>query len=165
MSFARDRSSPLPPPPPALPSPRVGSYPQQTHAQQTSPLRRIAVQPPIINTQLTPPPGQYLHGHTPASATSFNVPFSPYAPTPSSYAPSPIVPPSPMAMRNQGYNPQQWARSGGTVGGQYVPHTPVAMSRPQDVTGMEGTFVSEAACLLLPVLPGGAISRFSDGTK
>lgn len=46
-----------------------------------------------------------------------------------------------MAMRNPGYNPQQWARSGGTVGGQYVPHTPVATSRPQDVTGMEGMSV------------------------
>ncbi|KAL1591742.1 hypothetical protein SLS60_011741 [Paraconiothyrium brasiliense] len=143
MSFAQERSSPLPPPPP---SPRVGSHLHQTQAQQTSPLRRIAVQPPILNTQLAPPPGQYSHGHTPASATSLNVSFSPYAPTPSSYAASPIVPPSPMAMRNPGYNPQQWARSGGTVGGQYVPHsatqTPIVTSRPQDVTGMEASMPS-----------------------
>ncbi|KAK7183587.1 hypothetical protein DPSP01_010423 [Paraphaeosphaeria sporulosa] len=155
MSFAQERSSPLPPPPPAPPSPRVGSYPHPTQAQQTSPLRRIAVQPPIITTQLAPPPGQYPHGHTPASATSLNVSFSPYAPTPSSYAASPVVPPSPMAMRNQGYNPQQWARSGGTVGGQYVPHTPVATSRPQDVTGMEASMPSPPP----PYSPGQNPSR------
>lgn len=101
------------------------------------------MQPPLLTTQLAPPPAQYLHGHTPASATPLNVSFSPYAPSPSTYAPSPVVTPSPgAAMRNTGYNPQQWARSGGIVGGQYVPHsatqTPVT-ARPQDVTGMEGT--------------------------
>jgi hypothetical protein len=142
MSFAQEHAAPLPPPPPAPPS----SQAPYAHSQH-SPLRRIAVHPPILTTQLAPPPGQYSHGHTPASATSLNVSFSPYAPSPSTYAPSPVVPhsPSPMAMRNPGYNPQQWARSGGMVGGQYVPHsvphsatqTPVT-ARPQDVTGMEG---------------------------
>ena len=144
MSFAQEHSSALPPPPTsAPPSPLVGYYPQQTHAQTSSPLRRIAVQPPILTTQLAPPPtGHYSHGHTPASATSVNASFSPYAPSPSIYTASPVVPPSPMATRNPGYNPQQWARSGGTVGGQYLPHlapqTPVA-TRPQDVSGLEGT--------------------------
>lgn len=148
MSFAQEHASPLPPPPPAPPSQAPSPY-SHSHSQQ-SPLRRIAVQPPILTTQLAPPPAQYSHGHTPASATSLNVSFSPYAPSPSTYAPSPVVPPSPspMAMRNPGYNPQQWARSGGTVGGQYVPHsatqTPVT-SRPQDVTGMEGTLISNPA--------------------
>lgn len=166
MSFAQERAAALPPPPP---SPRVGSYPQETpsHTHQTSPLRRIAVQPPIITTQLAPPPGQYPHGHTPASATSLNPSFSPYAPTPSSYAPSPIVPPSPMAMRNPGYNPQQWARTGGTVGGQYVPHpaaqTPVAATRPQDVTGMEGMYAWHTVCSLMPSLPRRAMSGCRDG--
>ncbi|KAF1967105.1 hypothetical protein BU23DRAFT_592797 [Bimuria novae-zelandiae CBS 107.79] len=143
MSFAQEHPSPLPPPPPpASQSPRVG-YPQQPQAQTSSPLRRIAVQPPIITTQLAPHPGQYTHGHTPASANVSS--FSPYAPSPSVYSASPVVPPSPMTMRSQGYNPQQWARSGGTVGGQYVPHsatqTPVA-TRAHEVTGMEASMPS-----------------------
>ncbi|KAF2874559.1 hypothetical protein BDV95DRAFT_566431 [Massariosphaeria phaeospora] len=133
---------PLPPPPPAPPSPLL------RHTPQTSPLRRIAVQPPIITTALAPPRGTaLLHGHTPASATSLSVPFSPYAPSPSSYTPSPVAP-SPMAMRNAPsvpYNPQQWGRNG-RVPGQYVPHsttpTPVATSRPQEVTGMEASMPS-----------------------
>lgn len=159
MSFAHEHPSqpppPLPPPPPAPASPHLASYPQtqtQSPSQTSSPLRRIAVQPPIITTQLAPP-GQYPHGHTPASATSFNTSFSPYTPSPSAYAASPIVPPSPMAMRNPAYNPQQWARARGTVGGHYVPHsatqTPVA-TRPQDVTGMEGSCCSPTLLSTVP---------------
>lgn len=150
--------SPLPPPPPppppphpplqpaaqAPPSPRPPQPPLPS-PQQTSPLRRIAVQPPIITTALAPPQGAaFLHGNTPVSATSLSLPFSPYAPSPSTYAASP-VPSSPMALRHPSslpYNPQQWGRNG-PVAGQYVPHsaahTPVATSRPQEVTGMEGT--------------------------
>ncbi|KAF2678314.1 hypothetical protein K458DRAFT_348810 [Lentithecium fluviatile CBS 122367] len=145
--------SPLPPPPPS-PLQRPGPS-HTTQAQQTSPLRRIAVQPPIITTALAPPhlgasSASYLHGHTPVSATSLGVPFSPYAPSPSpsSYAASPVSTQG-MAMRNVTsvpYNPQQWGRTSAS-GGQYVPHaanqnqTPVATTRP-DVTGMEASMPS-----------------------
>jgi hypothetical protein len=143
--------SPLPPPPPPRPLQQVSSSPRLPQSgpgqspQQTSPLRRIGVQPPIITTALAPPPqgGSFLHSQTPASATSLSLPFSPYAPSPSSYAPSPVA--SPMAMRNSSvpYNPQQWARNG-PAGGAYAPHpgpqTSTASGRPRsEVTGMEGT--------------------------
>ncbi|KAJ4295291.1 hypothetical protein N0V90_007302 [Kalmusia sp. IMI 367209] len=163
MSFAQDARSALPPPPPAPPSPHVRQT--QTQTPTSSPLRRIAVQPPIITTALVPPQGQFAHGHTPLSATPLSVSFSPYAPSPSTstYAPSP-VPASPMAMRNPGYNPQQWARSG-TVGGQYLPHpatqTPVATSRPQDVTGMEASMPSPPP----PYSPGQNPSRPQNPTS
>jgi hypothetical protein len=133
--------SPLPPPPPPPPPPRL-----QLQTPQTSPLRRIAVQPPLLTTSLAPPQGaSYLHGHqTPVSAVSLNPPFSPYAPSPSTYAPSPVAS-SPMPMRNASsssvpYNPQQWGRNT-PMGGQYAPHltqTPTATARPREVTGMEG---------------------------
>ncbi|KAF2654948.1 hypothetical protein K491DRAFT_693380 [Lophiostoma macrostomum CBS 122681] len=150
--------SPLPPPPPPPPlgphqvsSPRVPQSGPGQSPQQTSPLRRIAVQPPILTTALAPPPQggphAFLHSHTPASATSLSLPFSPYAPSPSSYAPSPVV--SPVAMRNHSsvpYNPQQWARNA-PVGGAYVPHpgpqTSAGPSRPRsEVTGMEASMPS-----------------------
>ncbi|KAF2471845.1 uncharacterized protein BDR25DRAFT_260424 [Lindgomyces ingoldianus] len=130
---------PPPPPPPAPVSPRL-PVPGQT------PLRRIAVQPPLITTALAPPQGVYLHAQTPLSATSLSVPFSPYAPSPSTYAASPVS--SPMAMRNSSsvpYNPQQWGRHG-PVGGAYLPHstaqTPTVTSRPREVTGMEASMPS-----------------------
>ncbi|KAF2798487.1 hypothetical protein K505DRAFT_267583 [Melanomma pulvis-pyrius CBS 109.77] len=135
--------SPLPPPPPP-PPPRL-----QLQTPQTSPLRRIAVQPPLLTTALAPPQGaSFLHGHqTPVSAVSLNVPFSPYAPSPSTYAASPVS--SPMTMRNASsasvpYNPQQWGRNA-PVGGQYAPHltqTPTATARPREVTGMEAALPS-----------------------
>ncbi|KAF2276663.1 uncharacterized protein EI97DRAFT_458014 [Westerdykella ornata] len=140
--------SPLPPPPPP-PPPAPPLHPQaspglpgHSSPQQTSPLRRIAVQPPIITTALAPPPGPSTL-QTPASAISLSVPFSPYAPSPSTYAASPVVA-SPMAMRNPSslpYNPQQWGRQGPT-GGVHVPHsmtqTPSNTGRVLEITGMEG---------------------------
>src|SRR5262245_27529669 len=98
MSSEHDYTSPRspllpPPPPPAPPSPRPAQTQQTPHQQQqqTSPVRRIAVQPPIITTALAPPQGaSFLHGTTPVSATSLSVPFSPYAPSPSTYAASPV---------------------------------------------------------------------------
>ncbi|KAF2178391.1 hypothetical protein K469DRAFT_643155 [Zopfia rhizophila CBS 207.26] len=141
QDYAAPRSPlPPPPPPPAPVSPRLPL------PGQTSPLRRIAVQPPIITTALAPPQGAYMHSQTPASATSLSVPFSPYAPSPSTYAASPVS--SPMAMRNPSsvpYNPQQWGRNG-PVGGAYVPYlssqTPTATTRPREITGMEATMPS-----------------------
>jgi hypothetical protein len=135
-------AAPLPPPPPPLP-PQAPSSPHLQGSSQTSPLRRIIVQPPIITNGLAPPTaGTFLHSQTPASATNLSAPFSPYAPSPASYVASPIS--SPMAMRNPTsipYNPQQWGRNG-PIGGQYVPHTAPQPSsgtvRPQEVTGMEG---------------------------
>ncbi|ORY12808.1 hypothetical protein BCR34DRAFT_586894 [Clohesyomyces aquaticus] len=133
--------SPLPPPPPPPPavSPRL-AVPGQ------SPLRRIAVQPPLITTALAPPQGSYLNSHTPLSATSLSVPFSPYAPSPSTYAASPVN--SPVAMRTSSavpYNPQQWGRNG-PVGGAYIPHlanpTSAAPARLSDLTGMEASMPS-----------------------
>lgn len=144
MAAERDHSAPLPPPPP--PPPAVPPTPTPLRpGGQTSPLRRIAVQPPLITTALAPPQGtSFLHIATPASATSLNVPFSPYAPSPSSYAATPVS--SPIAMRGSSsvpYNPQQWGRNG-PVGGAYLPHsasqTPTATHRPQDITGMEGEY-------------------------
>lgn len=145
QDFAVPRSPlPPPPPPPAPASPRLpGSRP----AQQTSPLRRIAVQPPIITTALAPPQGtSFLLSQTPVSATSLSVPFSPYAASPAPYAASPVS--SPMAMRAPSsvpYNPQQWGRNG-PVGGAYVPHsatqTPTATNRPREITGMEASMPS-----------------------
>jgi hypothetical protein len=124
----------LPPPPPHTPS---------YQAPQTSPLRRLAVQPPRLRTALTPQQGPHGQLHTPASAPNLHlgVPHSPYvSSSPSPYAPSPHPPASPMAMRHTSapYNPQQWSRTG-AAGGQYAPH-PAAQTatRPQDVTGMEG---------------------------
>jgi hypothetical protein len=144
--------SPLPPPPP-LPLPpqnpphlpqapdSPGIPGQQRAQQQTSPVRRIAVQPPLITTALAPPQGNAFL-HTPASATSLSVPFSSYAPSPSTYAASPVS--SPMTMRTPSsvpYNPQQWGRQGLT-GGVHVPHSvnqaPAATARGQEMTGMEG---------------------------
>lgn len=149
--------SPLPPPPPP-PPPRL-----QLQTPQTSPLRRIAVQPPLLTTALAPPQGaSFLHGHqTPVSAVSLNVPFSPYAPSPSTYAASPVS--SPMTMRNASsasvpYNPQQWGRNA-AVGGQYAPHltqTPTATGRPREITGMEGNLNS----LSSEVKPPRSASRF-----
>jgi hypothetical protein len=73
--------------------------------------------------------------YTPASAVNLSVPHSPFvAASPSTYAPSP-------AMRNTSvpYNPQQWGRSNGPMGGQYAPHTAVQTAvRTHDMTGMEG---------------------------
>lgn len=140
--------SPLPPPPP-LPStaphpPTVppGQQSPSYHAPQISPLRRLAVQPPRLRTALAPqqhgPHGQL---YTPASASTLNVPYSPYvASSPSTYAPSPLPPASPMAMRNTSvpYNPQQWGRSA-QLSGQYAPHPTVqTAARTHDMTGMEG---------------------------
>ncbi|KAH7135965.1 hypothetical protein B0J11DRAFT_175461 [Dendryphion nanum] len=133
--------SPLPPPPPPPPHPHVSQTPASiVHPSQISPLRRIAVQPPIITTALAPPPQQsYLQ--TPVSTTSLSLPFSPYAPSPSTYAASPIS--SPMAMRNTSsvpYNPQQWVRNG-QLGGTYLPHGNPQIqtaARSHEITGMEG---------------------------
>ncbi|KAF2704612.1 hypothetical protein K504DRAFT_390164 [Pleomassaria siparia CBS 279.74] len=148
--------SPLPPPPPPPPPPPAPPQlqlqtPQTPQTPQTSPPRRIAVQPPLLTTSLAPPQGaSFLHGHhTPVSAVSLNVPFSPYTPSPSIYAASPAVS-SPMAMRNASssssvpYNPQQWGRNT-QMGGQYAPHmtqTPIATSRLGEVTGMEAALPS-----------------------
>ena len=145
MASEHDYPPPLPPPPPPPPLSLAPSSPQ-VQGGQTSPLRRIVVQPPLITTALAPPPqGTYLHSHTPVSATTLSVPFSPYAPSPSSYAASPVS--SPMAMRNQAsmpYNPQQWGR-GGPIGGQYVPYLgsqpSTGTSRSHEVTGMEGNSI------------------------
>lgn len=141
--------SPLPPPPPPPPhhppaaiSPGLSG---PTLTPQTSPLRRIAVQPPIITTCLAPPQGtSFLH--TPVSATALNVPYSPYVPSPSTYAASPVS--SPIAMRSQSsvpYNPQQWGRQG-LGGGTYAPHsmnqTPVVTTRQLEITGMEASMPS-----------------------
>ena len=125
----------LPPPPP----PQTPNY----QAPQISPLRRLAVQPPRLRTALVPQQGPHGHLQTPASASNSNlgVPYSPYvASSPSTYAPSPLPPVSPMAMRNTSapYNPQQWSRNG-PVNGQYAPHPPVqTATRSHDITGMEG---------------------------
>jgi hypothetical protein len=127
----------LPPPPPP---------PQTSHYQapQISPLRRLAVQPPRLRTALAPQHAPHGQLHTPASASppNLSVPYSPYVPSsPAAYAPSPLPPPSPMAMRNTStpYNPQQWGRSTGSTSGQYAPRTPgQTIARPQEVTGMEG---------------------------
>jgi hypothetical protein len=143
--------SPLPPPPPLPPPhphlvqvPDSPGLPGQARVQQqTSPLRRIAVQPPLITTALAPPQ-RTTYLQTPASATSLSVPFtSTYTPSSSTYAASPI-PSSPMTMRTPSsvpYNPQQWGRQGPT-GGVHVPHsvnqTPTSNVRPHEMTGMEG---------------------------
>ncbi|KAF2020668.1 hypothetical protein BU24DRAFT_339311 [Aaosphaeria arxii CBS 175.79] len=150
MSFEQDYAaprSPLPPPPPP-PHPHIhhqapqSPLPHSGHSSQTSPLRRIAVQPPLITTALAPPQGtSFLHSQTPISAVSLSVPLSPYGPPSSTYAASPVS--SPMAMRHTSsvpYNPQQWA------GGTYLPRTNTQASssrtRPQDVTGMEASMPS-----------------------
>lgn len=159
--------SPLPPPPPLPPPSSPPHLPQAPESpglagqvraqQQTSPLRRIAVQPPLITTALAPPQG-HTFAHTPASATSLSVPFSSYAPSPSTYAASP-VPSSPMTMRTPSsvpYNPQQWGRQGPT-GGVHVPHsvnqTPTA-TRGSDMTGMEGnsTFFCSSSSSIVAAL-------------
>lgn len=139
--------SPAPPPSPRLPPPPSSPHPAHLQAPQISP-RRFAVQPPLLNTTLAPPPQSghsYLHGSlpTPATASSLSLPFSP-SPAPSTYAPSPIAAASPMAMRGSGpavpYNPQQWTR-GGNVSGQHVQHSQTSVpTRLQDVTGMEGIY-------------------------
>ncbi|KAF2739753.1 hypothetical protein EJ04DRAFT_559655 [Polyplosphaeria fusca] len=144
--------SPLPPPPPP-PPPQPSSVPPSPGLHwpgpngQTSPLRRIAVQPPIITTALAPPQqGTFLHTATPVSATSLGLPFSPYAPSPSTYAASPAS--SSMAMRTSAsvpYNPQQWGRQA-AAGVAYIPHSspqpPAATSQLRDVTGMEASMPS-----------------------
>ncbi|KAF1911270.1 hypothetical protein BDU57DRAFT_524299 [Ampelomyces quisqualis] len=139
--------APVPPPPPPPPLPPQHS-PSLYHAPQISPLRRLAVQPPRLRTAALDTPQQ--HGlrpaQTPASAPNPSVPYSPFAASspPSTYAPSPLPPASPMAMRNTAvpYNPQQWGRNGpGT--GQYAPHTAVqTAARSHDVTGMEAAMPS-----------------------
>ncbi|KAB2109765.1 hypothetical protein AG0111_0g1802 [Alternaria gaisen] len=141
--------SPAPPPSPRLPPPPSSPHPAHLQAPQISP-RRFAVQPPLLNTTLAPPPQSghsYLHGSlpTPATASSLSLPFSP-SPAPSTYAPSPIAAASPMAMRGSGpavpYNPQQWTR-GGNVSGQHVQHSQTSVpTRLQDVTGMEASMPS-----------------------
>ncbi|KAF2264700.1 hypothetical protein CC78DRAFT_616611 [Lojkania enalia] len=140
---------PRPPPPPPPPPPQVTSprLPAAGQSGQTSPLRRIVVQPPIITTALAPPQqGTFLHSQTPISATSLSVPFSPFAPSPSTHAASPVS--SPLAMRTSSsipYNPQQWGRNG-PVGGGYVPYsstpTPTAAAQPREITGMEASMPS-----------------------
>lgn len=133
-----------PPPSPRLPPPPPSPHPSHLHAPQISP-RRFAVQPPLLNTTLAPPQPaapSYLHASTPATASSLSLPFSPSL-TPSTYAPSPVAPASPMAMRGAApaapYNPQQWSR-GTPVGGHHVQHNQLSVpSRLHDVTGMEGT--------------------------
>lgn len=135
--------SPAPPPSPRLPPPPPSPHPTNLQAPQISP-RRFAVQPPLLNTTLAPPPpsgSAYLHGSTPVTASSLSLPFSPSL-TPSTYAPSPVAAASPMAMRGSApaapYNPQQWSR-GGSVNGQHVQHSQISVpSRLHDVTGMEG---------------------------
>ncbi|RAR16500.1 hypothetical protein DDE83_000065 [Stemphylium lycopersici] len=139
--------NPAPPPSPRLPPPPPSPHPAHLQAPQISP-RRFAVQPPLLNTTLAPPQPSgpsYLHGSTPATASSLSLPFSP-SPTPSAYAPSPVAAASPMAMRGSGpaapYNPQQWSR-GANVGGQHLPHSQMSgPSRLQDVTGMEASMPS-----------------------
>ncbi|KAH8725128.1 hypothetical protein GQ44DRAFT_707808 [Phaeosphaeriaceae sp. PMI808] len=152
-----DRSvppSPLPPPPPlpaSAPLPSTASPGQSPlyHPPQISPLRRLAVQPPRLRTvALAPHPHHHQapHGHlqTPASAVTLTIPYSPApfaASSPSTYAPSPLPPASPMAMRNTSvpYNPQQWSRNGPAVRAQYAPHAaPQTVTRSHEVTGMEG---------------------------
>ena len=132
----------------AYPSQGYSTHVYQAPAQapQISPLRRLAVQPPRLRT-VALAPQQAPHGQlqTPASASNSNsnlsVPYSPYvASSPSAYAPSPLPPASPMAMRNSSapYNPQQWSRNG-PVTGQYAPHPAVqTAARTHDITGMEG---------------------------
>ncbi|KAF2830638.1 hypothetical protein CC86DRAFT_367357 [Ophiobolus disseminans] len=136
--YSVSRSLPPPPPPPQTPN---------YQAPQISPLRRLAVQPPRLRTALAPQQGPHSQLHTPASAPHSNlaVPYSPYvASSPSTYAPSPLPPASPMAMRNSSapYNPQQWSRNG-PVNGQYAPHPAVpTATRSQNVTGMEAAMPS-----------------------
>ncbi|KAF1836172.1 hypothetical protein BDW02DRAFT_596703 [Decorospora gaudefroyi] len=134
---------------PRLPPPPPSPHPAHLQAPQISP-RRFAVQPPLLNTTLTPPhhqPPSYLHGSlpTPATASSLSLPFTP-SPTPSTYAPSPVAAASPMAMRGSAsavpYNPQQWSR-GGNVGGQHMQHSQTSVpTRMQDLTGMEASMPS-----------------------
>ncbi|XP_014552577.1 hypothetical protein COCVIDRAFT_110007 [Bipolaris victoriae FI3] len=139
--------SPAPPPSPRLPPPPPSPHPTHLQAPQISP-RRFAVQPPLLNTTLAPPPPSgpaYLHGSTPVTASSLSLPFSPSL-TPSTYAPSPVAAASPMAMRGSApaapYNPQQWSR-GGSVNGQHVQHSQISVpSRLHDVTGMEASMPS-----------------------
>ncbi|USP81729.1 hypothetical protein yc1106_09003 [Curvularia clavata] len=139
--------APAPPPSPRLPPPPSSPHPSHLQAPQISP-RRFAVQPPLLNTTLAPPQPSgpaYLQGSTPVTASSLSLPFSPSL-TPSTYAPSPVAAPSPMAMRGSGpaapYNPQQWSR-GGSVNGQHLQHSQVsAPSRLHDVTGMEASMPS-----------------------
>ncbi|KAF1952512.1 hypothetical protein CC80DRAFT_495310 [Byssothecium circinans] len=154
---------PIPPPPRAPPSPSLQQSQTQSqspqsrlHTPHASPLRRIAVQPPIITTALAPSSSHLssaLHGHahhlnTPVSATPSNL----YAPSPASYvaspasfAASPVVGAANMAMRggNVPYNPQQWGR-GFVPNGQNVNvvQTPVSAAARQDVTGMEASMPS-----------------------
>ncbi|KAH5173603.1 hypothetical protein HBH77_209510 [Parastagonospora nodorum] len=129
--YARDGRSPLPGPPPSAHSYTISPG-------QTSPLRRLALQPPRLTTSLAPQ--QQSH-----SAVNLSVPYSPFvASSPSTYAPSPSATASPMAMRNTSvpYNPQQWTRNV-PVSGQYAPHTAVqAAARTHDMTGMEAAMPS-----------------------
>ncbi|KAF2749537.1 hypothetical protein M011DRAFT_465978 [Sporormia fimetaria CBS 119925] len=140
--------SPLPPPPPPPPHPSAQPSPGLSGpvpGQHTSPLRRFAVQPPRLTTALAPPQANSFL-HTPASAISSTLPFSPYAPSPSTYAASPSVS-TPMAMRTPSgpYNPQQWGRQG-PIGGVHVPYAanPAApgSSRMVEITGMEAAMPS-----------------------
>jgi hypothetical protein len=148
--------SPLPPPPPSAYSGQAQGY----QAPQTSPLRRLAVQPPRLRTALAPQQGPYGQLQTPASASNLSVPYSPFvASSPSSYAPSPLPSASPMAMRNTSvpYNPQQWGRTG-PAGGQYAPHPAVqTIARTHDMTGMEGNsrpFLESGALCSIPSCSG-----------
>lgn len=145
--------SPLPPPPRPHPSHSAPASPPLLGPgtpHQISPLRRIAVQPPLIITSLSPASQGTSFSHTPASTTSLSLPFSPYAPSPSTYASTPLS--SPMTIRNPSsvpYNPQQWGRQGPT-GGVHIPHSanPSVAARGIEVTGMEGQqfFYIEILC-------------------
>jgi hypothetical protein len=152
--------APPPPPPPAAAS----TSPQSTtvsaeslyQAPQVSPLRRLAVQPPRLRTVALAPQQQAVHqSQTPASASTLNIPYSPFAAaSPSTYAPSPLPSASPMAMRNTSvpYNPQQWGRNG-PVSGQYAPHTVAqTATRAHDMTGMEGNSRPFLTLLILNLL-------------
>jgi hypothetical protein len=120
--------SPLPGPPPP-PSTAFAEHPQ------LSPSRPFPVQPPRLRTAIAPAHQGAHVSYTPASAVNLSVPHSPFiASSPSTHASSP-------AMRNTSvpYNPQQWSRSNGPMGGQYAPHTAVqTAARTHDMTGMEG---------------------------
>ncbi|CAI6323687.1 unnamed protein product [Periconia digitata] len=138
VHYEYDHPPPPPrqPPPPHTPSPASSSSPSLHVHSHISPLRRIAVQPPPrITTALAPPPA-HSQSQTPHSA------FSPYVPSPSSYASPASYAASPVVgtMRSSPYNPSQWAR--GVPNGHNVNVTPIATAPRSDVTGMEASMPS-----------------------
>ncbi|KAL5115871.1 hypothetical protein ACEQ8H_006273 [Pleosporales sp. CAS-2024a] len=149
-----------------------GPPPTTSPGPQTSPLRRLAVQPPRLRTALAPQhPHQHPQGTPPGSPATLAVPYSPFvAASPSPYAPSPLPTASPMAMRNTSvpYNPQQWSRNA-PVARQYAPHAAVqTAARTHDMTGMEAAMPSppppyspaqsiSQSLTLSPQLQGGAL--------